>query len=405
MNPHSDTCISEPIIFVDDAHTYGGAQIALGWAIRALLRYRPDRAIVCVCTPASRETIQRFTGEDKNLNFVDCPPALPLNIFAFPLRLLSFYRLLAPLARQGDRVWWFNLAGIEFCLAPLLVLKLWGLRPVAWLHNGETFRFYNANGSLQRRLISRIRDAAARFVFPLYLRIVTPSHATEGALKSRLRRGLRLSTGFLYPIVAVPPKEETRQNSLAGSTLQLWIIGRVEYVHKNNIAAVEIMKRLRERNVSVCLSVVGEGPDLEHLKRSVRVFKLGEWVAFHGWQSNPWTLIPKEAIVLLPSHYEGMPLVATEAMMRGIRIVTSPLAVFYEGVPHEMIARAFSTEAFMEKIADVSSMDDTRVRSLYSEALMKFSENSFVTKFESLSLAGCSTEAGRKDNHSGGGNV
>ena len=38
------------IVFVDDAHAFGGAQIALAWGVRALLRNTEER-IVCVCTP------------------------------------------------------------------------------------------------------------------------------------------------------------------------------------------------------------------------------------------------------------------------------------------------------------------------------------------------------------------
>jgi hypothetical protein len=60
------------------------------------------------------------------------------------------------------------------------------------------------------------------------------------------------------------------------------------------------------------------------------------------------------------------------------------LAVFYEGVPHEMVAKAFSTEAFTEKIAEVSNMDDSRIRVLYTEALKKFTESAFVEKLESM---------------------
>jgi glycosyltransferase involved in cell wall biosynthesis len=386
------------IAFVDDAHTFGGAQIAMGWAIRAILRHSP-LSVVCVCTVQTWDRIRPLAEENARLRFVECAPALRLNIFTFPLRLRAIHKVLTPLLREGIREWWLNLAGIEFCLAPLIILKQHGIHPSSWLHNSETFRFYNAKGSLLRKLISCIRDASAeRFVFSLYSQIMTPSHATENALKRRLRPGQQPSTGFLYPIVGVQ-LEEARQNSHTDGSVQLWMIGRVEYVSKNNTVAVEIVKRLRGQNVSAFLSVVGDGPDLRHLKATVRDSGVSDFVSFRGWQSNPWKLIPNEAIVLLPSHSEGMPLVATEAMMHGVRLVTSPLAVFHEGVPHEMVARAFSTEAFTEKIAEVSSMDDGRVRALYSEALKKFTETAFVTKFESLLPVGyaaeCVPEAGR----------
>lgn len=376
---------AKPIIaFVDDAHTFGGAQIAMGSAIHAILRHS-SLSVVCVCTAKTWDGIRSLTGEGARLRFVECAPALPLNIFAFPLRLRAFHKLLAPLLRQEIGEWWLNLSGIEFCLAPLMILRRHNIRPPAWLHNCETLLFYSAKRSFLRRLTSRIRDAAAeRFVFPLYPRILTPSHASENALKRRLRPGLRPSTGFLYPIAGVRPEEAAPRKTDADGALQLWMIGRVEYSQKNNQASVEILKRLSKQNRSAFLHVVGDGPDLRHLKATVGESGLSDCVSFHGWQRNPWALIPEGAIVLLPSHSEGMPLVATEAMLRGVRIVTSPLAVFYEGVPHEMVAPAFSAEAFTEKIVEVSNMDDARIRVLYTEALKKFTESAFVEKLESM---------------------
>jgi glycosyltransferase involved in cell wall biosynthesis len=372
------------IAYVDDAHTFGGAQIAMGWAIRAILRHS-SLSVVCVCTAQTRDGIRSLVVENARLRFVACAPALPLNIFAFPLRLQAFHKLLAPLLSEGIGEWWLNLSGIEFCLAPLTVLMRHNIRPSAWLHNCQTFQFYSAKRSFLRRLSSRIRDVSAeRFVFPLYPRILAPSHASENALKRRLRPGVRPSTGFLYPIAGVQAEETVPQKAHAGGALQLWMIGRVEYSTKNCQASVEILKKLREENRSAVLHVVGDGPDLRHLKATVAESGLSGCVFFHGWQTNPWTLIPEEAIVLLPSHSEGMPLVATEAMLRGVRIVTSPLAVFYEGVPHEMVAQAFSTEAFTEKIAEVSGMDNARVCALYTEALKKFTEIAFVEQFESM---------------------
>jgi len=121
----------KPIVFIDDAHTFGGAQIALAWAIHAIL-HRLPQPVLCICTAATREAIRQITGEDEKLHFIECPPALPLNLFSFPLRLRSFHKLLAPLACEGVVTWWLNLSGIEFCLAPLFVLRCLKLYPIAW---------------------------------------------------------------------------------------------------------------------------------------------------------------------------------------------------------------------------------------------------------------------------------
>jgi hypothetical protein len=376
-----------PIVFVDDAHTFGGAQNVLGWAIRTLLCYCLAQPIICVCTPATREAIQKITGEDKNLRFVDCPPALPLNIFLFPLRLWSFYKLLAPLVKQGTNGWWFNLAGIEFNLAPLVILRFWGLRPVAWLLNNEVLLFFNANGSRPRKVLCLIRDAVAnRFIFGLYRCVVTLSHATEVSLKDRIRCNNPPRTGFLYPVTGVGREVlQVCNGSASSASIDLWMVGRVEFGHKNNLAGLEVLKHqlLKKKNAS--LTIVGDGPDLDSLLNATKHSGFSDNVHFRNWESNPWKAVPQGAIVLIPSLWESFCLVAREVMLCGIRLVVSPIPVFYEWIPRELIARDFTTEAFAEKVEEVAAMSDERLLALYAPVLDKLTEEAFVAKFLSIS--------------------
>ena len=384
----------QPIVFVDDAHTFGGAQIALGWAIRAILHQCHTQPVVCVCTPATREAVKQITGEDKNLRFIDCPPALPLNIFTFPLRLWVFYKLLKPMAGQGVRSWRFNLAGIEFCLAPLLILRLFGMHPIAWLHNNETFTFFNTNRSMPIKIVSWARDAMAnRLIFGLYRLIVTTSHATEIALKTRFHCINPPLTGFLYPTVGLrigPHKIEREVTNPAH--IDLWMINRMDYKHKNNLAGLEVLKHLHDLGKPACLTVVGDGPDMAHFRSSTQELGLSGFVRFKGWQENPWESVPDNAIVLIPSFFESFCLVAREAMLYGARMVLSPLPVFFEWIPSKLIARDFSAEAFVEEIEEVFSMSRERVLALYTEALRKFTEEAFVVKFESFLQAATAEE-------------
>jgi|GEM_PF-5963726 len=387
MNQSSSSQSAPSIIFVDDAHTLGGAQIALGRAIRAILSQCSTSTVICVCSPSTHKAIQPITGEHTNLRYIDCPPALPLNIFTFPLRLWSFYKLMQAFFRQGPHIWWLNLAGIEFGLAPLVILRLHGLKPIAWLHNSETFTFYNANKSLSRRIVSRIRDAVAnRVLFGHYRCIVTPSRASESFLKGRLHNENYVQTGYLYPTTGIerePLSSEMEKDTPA--VLDLWMIGRVEYAHKNNMAGLKILARLLEQGRSARLTVVGNGPDLASFREATRTLRLESSVRFIDWEENPWRLVPARAIVLIPSFYEGMPLVATEAMLRSVRIVASPIPAFEEGIPNELIATRFSTEAFADTIEKVAAMNHEHLIALYTTALDKFTARAFVAKFQSVS--------------------
>jgi glycosyltransferase involved in cell wall biosynthesis len=129
-------------------------------------------------------------------------------------------------------------------------------------------------------------------------------------------------------------------------------------------------------------------------RKATKDLGLTDFVHFVGWEKNPWKSISGDAIVIIPSFYEGMPLVATEAMLHGVRIVTSPIPAFKEGIPNELIACDFSMRAFVEKVEEVSAMSHERLLALYAPSLRKFTEEVFVKKFLSILNASPKEAAG-----------
>ncbi len=386
MSPGSDRRQSLPIAFIDDAHTFGGAQVAMGWAIRVILRNTSER-IVCVCPARTRRAIQEIAGEDSRLEFLECPAALPLNVVSFIARLPPFFRILSRLRRRGIRAWWLNLSGIEFCLAPLLVLRGLGETPVAWLHNTERFTFFTKRSSWVRRKVSSLRDAVAdRWLFGMHGAIITPSRSSAAEMQSRIVGSRRPRGGHLYyPTIRADVETSSISHSDGerpkDSGMDLWMIGRVDCGHKNNLVALDTMKILIERGNDVRLTVVGDGPDLGELKAKTTSLGLTDAVRFLGWRDNPWQTVSKDAMVFIPSLYESMSIVAREAMIRGIRLTASTIPVFREWIPHRLIAEDFRPESFAEKLLYVQSLEEEDLLKMYAAALARFSDEVFAESF------------------------
>jgi len=386
MSQDGSRAVVQPIVFVDDAKTFGGAQIALGWGIRSLLLHFPGVEVVCICSPLTRKAILRSTGAIEGLRFIDCPSALPLNVFAFPLRLWSFYRLLTPIMRQGARLWWFNLADIESCLAPLAILGLRGMRPVGWLHNGEASLFFNARNSFPRKILCGIRDALAnRYIFCRYRKIVSPSRSSENSLKGRFNCSRPPRTGFLYPISGIDSERAVGcEDASSSASIRLWMIGRLAYGHKNNLAGLDVLRVLQEEEKGASLTVVLDSRSIEDFRNTVTGSGLADSICLRNWEADPWISVPSDAIVLIPSFYESFCLVAKEAMYHGIKMVVSPIPVFFEWVPNELIACDFSAKAFAEKVKTVAAMTRDQIVALYEPVLERLTEDAFVAKFLSL---------------------
>jgi glycosyltransferase involved in cell wall biosynthesis len=386
--------VNSPIVFIDDAHTFGGAQIALAWAIRAILRNTNER-IVCVCTDRTRKAIQEIAGESRKLEFIECPGALPLNFVSFPFRLPMFLGILLRLRRLKVRAWWLNLSGIEFCLASLLILRTLGEVPRAWLHNAEHFTFFSKNSSWARRSLGWIRDRVADgCLFSLYPLIVTPSRSTANQVQVRIGRTTCPLVGHLY-FPAVGESHPPTASSPAGDVgsvdppIAIWMIGRIEYGQKNNLAALEAMEFLIRDGSNVTLTMVGDGPDMENFEARVHCLGLADKVTFLGWKRNPWETIPSDALVMIPSFYESASLVAIEAMNKGVRLAVSPIPVFDEWIPNVLIAEDFSPRAFAKKILEVYSLSNDELFALYAAALTIFSDAAFVQRFTAYTDEDC----------------
>jgi glycosyltransferase involved in cell wall biosynthesis len=163
--------------------------------------------------------------------------------------------------------------------------------------------------------------------------------------------------------------------------MDLWMIGRVDCGHKNNLVALDTMKILIERGNDVRLTVVGDGPDLGELKAKTTSLGLTDAVRFLGWRDNPWQTVSKDAMVFIPSLYESMSIVAREAMIRGIRLTASTIPVFREWIPHRLIAEDFRPESFAEKLLYVQSLEEEDLLKMYAAALARFSDEVFAESF------------------------
>jgi glycosyltransferase involved in cell wall biosynthesis len=389
MKPPPDK--PKSIVFIDDAHTFGGAQIAMAWAIRVLLRNTTE-SIVCVSSSATWKAVAQIAGEQTRLTYIECPSALPLNLFTFPIRLLPFFFLLRRIKQQGARAWWLNLSGIEFCLAPRFALALLGERPEAWLHNTERFTFFYKRASFARRVLSRLRDIIAdRVLFRLYKRLITPSLSSVTEVQRRIRDAPRpVVMRMYYPMITpqTPPVGRASiVQELPSNVLNLWMIGRVEYGHKNNEVALEVLISLITSGREAHLTVVGDGPDMEDFRRRVAEGRLTEQVTMLGWQTYPWEQVPSNAMIFIPSVYESMSLVAREAMIRGLRVVASPIPVFLEWSPHALLAKDFSAASFTEKVQEIETMGHEELLALYSVALARFSDDLLLSTFYSYTEA------------------
>lgn len=99
-------------------------------------------------------------------------------------------------------------------------------------------------------------------------------------------------------------------------------IGRFE-PQKNQSRLIRIFECLRQKRTDAYLLLCGEGADLESCKRLVRELSLQDAVLFERPTDHPEELYSAMDAFVMPSLFEGLPLVGVEAQASGLPCVLS----------------------------------------------------------------------------------
>lgn len=113
----------------------------------------------------------------------------------------------------------------------------------------------------------------------------------------------------------LPTKEKQRNNyGFSQNTKILLHIGRFT-PQKNHKFLIDILSMLKDKDYILLL--VGEGPMKEEILDSFNIFGLSDKIIYLGLRKDVPELLNMSDILLLPSIYEGLPLVAIEAQAAG----------------------------------------------------------------------------------------
>ena len=107
-----------------------------------------------------------------------------------------------------------------------------------------------------------------------------------------------------------------KELNINDNTLVIGHIGRfVE--QKNHNFLIDIFNELHKKNNNSILLLVGQGPLIDEIKNKVRDLKLEDCVIFLGQRDDVSELYQVFDVFLLPSLYEGLPVVGVEAQATG----------------------------------------------------------------------------------------
>jgi len=169
-------------------------------------------------------------------------------------------------------------------------------------------------------------------------------------------------------------------------TIGLFANFRTEKNHAALISAVSVLKR---NGRSVRLLLCGSGPTQAACIAQAKELGIEESVHFLGVRMDIPELMNTLDAYCLPSHFEGLPFSALEAMAAGVPVVGTDVAGINEIIKdgdNGLMAKAGSPEAIAERLSDL--MDDPGMAKKIAlrgrEFVNRFSFEKMIGEYEAL---------------------
>ncbi len=212
-------------------------------------------------------------------------------------------------------------------------------------YSGYLLRSAHRNGVPVRIAHSHVDSSAsqqnARFIRRFYLALMKrwiSRYATSGIAASREAAASLFSPTWeadsrwrvLHYAIDLAPFQAVVDREAVRSRLHIppgaFVIGHVGRFHeqKNHLFLVDIAADVAKLEPKMCLLLVGEGRQRAAIEKSVARTGLGHRVVFTGARADvPYLMLGAMDVFLLPSHYEGLPLVGLEAQAAGLPLILS----------------------------------------------------------------------------------
>lgn len=219
---------------------------------------------------------------------------------------------------------------IEIGSAGLLAARQAGLRTISYIPMAHPVSISGTPVAV------RLRDEINRYFYSLPDKFITISHGVRQML---LERGVRAEIAVVPNCIEPAPicqstREEFRTRyGLEGEDYLVGIMGRILFRQKAQDFVLETLIRFRDVLRGFKFLFVGDGRDEDKLRSMIEKNDLGKMAIIIPWSHSTSQVYGGIDMLLIPSNFEGVPLVMLEAMSCGLRIVASGVDGMLEYLP------------------------------------------------------------------------
>lgn len=160
-------------------------------------------------------------------------------------------------------------------------------------------------------------------------------------------------------------------------------VGRIVPV-KNFDFTIKIFQKIVQNNQNIKLLFVGDGPERESLEEKVEKSGLRGKIQFLGNVTNMNEIYSALDILLMPSLYEGFPVVLVEAQVNGLRCLISNKISKEVMLTNLITAKELREEVWIKEINKMINETNFEHRNDYMKLLMNYDIKNVAKKIEEI---------------------
>ncbi|CAI2444123.1 UDP-D-galactose:(glucosyl)lipopolysaccharide-1,6-D-galactosyltransferase [Serratia proteamaculans] len=219
---------------------------------------------------------------------------------------------------QGD-----ILQGVGFLIAGKYTSK----RVTSYIPYAHSFTKMGAKFALFKDFVSKIP-------YKICEEYITISECFRKEIKIKNNKA---NVSIIHNFVDNSQKKFIKRKLTKNDAINIFIVGRIQFHQKGHDILLKALMGIVD--YKIVLHVVGTGPDLHALEVMAKELPGNITVKFHGWVSDSWEIAYDNNIDLLviPSLFEGVPLVMLEALERKVAIIAAARDGMLDYLPVESL--------------------------------------------------------------------
>lgn len=382
------------ILFYDDAAEFGGHEVMTLTAVKYLLE--EGGAKVGFMYYAGNERLrQELSSLQKEHEALSLYPVKFRSSRLQNLTTLFAFKSITQLGRLmrqfSPDIVVIAQGRIELSTMGLLAAKRSGLRTVSYIPMAHPLTHISELPG------AGLRDLLNRYFYQLPDRFITVSQSMARMLR---QQGAQSRISVVYNGIDWSRyRRMDREQSRARYELEEWdnaiaVVGRIQFRQKGHDFLIKAISRFRDQFERCKLLVVGDGPDAPKLKEMVLSLDLSHIVRFLPWSNSLSELYSAIDMLVIPSNFEGVPVVMLEGMYFGLPVVASNIDGMAEILPRSWLFKPTDENSFVETLRKVKNRNnDFEIKTNQDLVSTRFTYHTFVAEFAHIlsdELCACS---------------